>query len=145
VFANGNLLGTVGEVSPKIAQNFKLEKRVALVDIPLEKVIAHATTAKSYAPIPVFPEAKRDLAIIVDHRVEYDDIARTAQRVDQLVQDVEWFDTYRGKNLPEGKKSVAMHLTFSSPDRTLESGEVDALMERIKLALKEECKAELRA
>ena len=142
-FVDGQLVATLGEVSPKIAQNFKLE-RVALVDIPFEKVLPFLSNGASYQPLSVFPEAKRDLAVVVDHRSEYDDIARAARRVDPLVTDVEWFDTYRGKNLPEGKKSVAMHVTFSSNERTLESAEVDALMERIVLRLKEEFEAEVR-
>jgi phenylalanyl-tRNA synthetase beta chain len=84
----------------------------------------------------------------VDSRVEYDDIARTvvgAIRELPLQVSVEWFDTYRGKNLPDGKKSVAMHIGFSSPDRTLESKEVDGLMEKAVLAMKEKFKVEVRA
>lgn len=144
-FHRGDLVATVGELSPKIAQNFKLEKRVALVDLPLEKMIPFATASKSYAPLPEFPVAKRDLAIIVDARVEYDDVAREITRVNPLVSSVDWFDTYRGKNLPDGKKSVAMHLEFSAPDRTLELKDVEALMENIALALKEKFKAEIRS
>ncbi len=154
-FYRGNLVATVGEVSPKIAQNFKLEKHVALVDLPLQKVIPFATASKSYAPLPAFPVAKRDLAIIVDHRVEYDDVAREVARAGRLLLSgssislgatttVEWFDTYRGKNLPDGKKSIAMHLEFSSSDRTLEAKDVEAMMEKISLALKEIFKAEIR-
>jgi phenylalanyl-tRNA synthetase beta chain len=144
-FYKGDLIATVGEVSPSIAANFKLDGPVALVDIPLEKILPHATSARVYVPSSTFPEAKRDLAVIVDHRVEYDDLAREIKRVDPLVTDVEWFDTYRGKNLPEEKKSVAVHITFSSNDRTLESAEVDALMEKATLALKEKFEAEMRA
>jgi phenylalanyl-tRNA synthetase beta chain len=148
VFANGKLLATVGEISPKIAQAFKLD-RVALVDMPLETWIELATSAKSYVPVSNFPEAKRDLAIVVDHHVEFDDIARAAVRVGAqnalpVTTNAEWFDTYRGKNLPEGKKSVAMHLTFTSQERTLESAEVDVLMEKITLTLKEHFDAEVR-
>jgi phenylalanyl-tRNA synthetase beta chain len=138
-------VGTVGEVSPKIAANFKLDGPVGLVDMPLEMLISHATSAKAYRSTPQFPEARRDLSIMVDHRVEYDDIARTVKEIDPLISSVEWFDTYRGKNLPPNQKSVAMHLTFSSEDRTLESAEVDAMLERAVLALKERFKAEVRA
>ena len=91
-----------------------------------------------------FPEAKRDLSVVVDFRVEYDDIAKVIASLDPLVSDVEWFDTYRGEKLPSDKKSVAMHITFSSSERTLESAEVDALMENVTLALKEKFKAEMR-
>ena len=141
---HGDLVATVGEVSPQIAQNFKIEKRVALVDIPLQKVIPFATASKFYTPLPEFPVAKRDLAIIVDHRVEFDDISSIVYRLSSIVSRVEWFDTYRGKNLPDGKKSIAMHLEFSAPDRTLEAKDVEHMMEKISLAVKEKFKAEVR-
>lgn len=143
-FHNGTLIATIGEISPKIARAFKLDGPVALVDMPAEYVITQAHTHRAYTAISSFPEAKRDVAIIVDHRVEYDDVARHIQRVSPLITSVEWFDTYRGPNLPEGKKSLAMHIVFSSVDRTLESAEVDAIMEKIALGLKERIAAELR-
>ncbi|MFZ2804083.1 MAG: phenylalanine--tRNA ligase subunit beta [Patescibacteria group bacterium] len=143
-FYKEDLVATLGEVSPRIAKNFKLDGPVALVDIPLEMILQFATNSRVYTPPSPFPEAKRDLAVVVDARSEYDDLARAIRHVDPLVTDVEWFDTYIGKNLPEGKKSVAMHITFSSNERTLESAEVDGLMEKATLALKEKFKAEVR-
>lgn len=143
-FYRGDLVATIGEVSPKIAQNFKMDRQVALVDLPLGHVIRFASAAKCYTPLPAFPIAKRDLAILVDSRVEYDDVALTIRRADSRMSSVEWFDTYRGKNLPDGKKSIAMHLEFSALDRTLEAQDVDAMMEKIALALKEQFKAEIR-
>ncbi|MFH1077906.1 MAG: phenylalanine--tRNA ligase subunit beta [Patescibacteria group bacterium] len=148
-FVGGDLVATVGEVSPKIAERFKLDGRVALVDLPLEAAVKHATTARKYVPVSPYPSAKRDLAIVVDDRTEFDDVSRTIALVGSLHAQplhvaVEWFDTYRGKNLPEGKKSLAMHIEYSAPDRTLESKDVDALMEQVVLALKEAFKAEVR-
>ncbi|MBU1629971.1 phenylalanine--tRNA ligase subunit beta, partial [Patescibacteria group bacterium] len=143
-FVDGGLVATVGEVSPKIAANFKLEQRVALVDMPLLSVVRHAVLKKRYVPVPLFPPAKRDLAVIVDSHVEFDDMAEAMKKADGLIKTVEWFDTYSGKNLPDGKKSVAMHLEFSSPEKTLESKEVDSAMENAVLALKEKFKAEVR-
>ncbi|MFH1621119.1 MAG: phenylalanine--tRNA ligase subunit beta [Patescibacteria group bacterium] len=143
-FKDQELMATVGEVSPKIARNFKLESRVALLDMPLKSVVKFATTARHYIPLSPFPSAKRDLAVLVDRRVEFDDMAREIKRIDPLITNVEWFDTYRGKNLQENQKSVAMHLEFSSPERTLESKEVDGFMENAVLILKEKFKAEIR-
>ncbi len=143
-FYEGTLMATLGEVSPAVAGQFKLTQAVALVDIPLEAVLPLVKHARTYVPASVFPEAKRDVAVVVDARTEYDDIARAIRRVDALVTNVEWFDTYRGKNLPEQKKSLAMHVTFSAPDRTLESREVDAMMEKIVLRLKQDFGADLR-
>lgn len=138
------LLATVGELSPKIAKNFKFETPVALVDLPFGQTVAHATAAKAYVPLPAFPEAKRDLAVVVDYRVEFADLEKTIRETANLLTAVDWFDTYRGDKLPADKKSVAMHLTFAAPDRTLESKEVDGMMEKILLALKEKFKAESR-
>ncbi|MFA5185177.1 MAG: phenylalanine--tRNA ligase subunit beta [Patescibacteria group bacterium] len=147
-FAAGNLVATVGELSPKVAKNFKFEAPVGLVDIPFETIVPMASVSRAYEPLPAFPEAKRDLAVVVDFRVEYDDLAREIVATVQgtpIRAKAEWFDTYRGDKLPTDKKSVAMHLTFSSPDKTLESKEVDGLMENIILKLKDKFKAEVRA
>lgn len=144
VFSGKLLLATVGEISSDILRNFKIEGRVAMIDAPLKDVFATASTTRRYTPPSTFPESKRDLAIVVDSRVEYDDIARAIRGVDALITNVEWFDTYAGKGLPEGKKSVAIHIQFSSPDRTLTNEEVDALLGKIVLKLKEEFKGEVR-
>jgi phenylalanyl-tRNA synthetase beta chain len=143
-FVKGHLIATVGEVSPKIAGNFKLEGPVGLVHMPFSTMLTHIESAQTYQPVSTYPEAKRDIAVVVDHRVEYDDVARSIKGVDHCIQSVEWFDTYRGKNLPEGKKSLAMHITLSATDRTLESSEVEAVLEKVVLTLKETFKAELR-
>lgn len=144
-FVDGRLVATAGEVSPRIAERFKLEGRPAMVHIPLKELISRATLKKTYVPFPVFPTAKRDISIVVLQGVEYDDVARTILRVDPLVTRVEWFDTYRGPRLGADKKAIAVHLEFSAPDRTLESAEVDALMEKITLALRQNFEAEIRS
>jgi len=143
-FVKEKLVATVGELSPKVAKNFKFESPVGLVDIPFEDIVGLAAEIRAYRPVTSFPEAKRDLSVVVDFRVEYDDIANVILSLDPLIADVAWFDTYRGENLPADKKSVAMHITFSSPERTLGSAEVDTLMEKITLDMKEKFKAEMR-
>jgi len=64
---------------------------------------------------------------------------------DRLVTSVSLFDVYRGKGVPAGKKSVALHLAFSRDDRTLESAEVDAAMARVRAVLEKGFAAEMRA
>jgi phenylalanyl-tRNA synthetase beta chain len=143
-YVGETLLATVGEVDPRIRSNFKIEGRLAIAECPLNAVYAHAREANAYAPPSPFPESKRDLAIIVPATTEYGAVARTIREIDPLVADVAWFDTYAGKGVPEGKKSLAIHLVFSSRERTLTTDEVDALMENIKLALGEAFGAEVR-
>lgn len=141
---NDILIATIGEVSSDILRNFKIDGRVAMIDSPLKEVFANASPTRRYTPASTFPESKRDLAIVVDARVEYDDVARAIQQISPLVTRVEWLSTYSGKGLPEGKKSVAMHMEFASPERTLTTEEVDALLEKSMLKLKEAFKAEVR-
>ena len=140
-FNHGKLIATVGEVSSAILRNFKIDGRVAMIDCPLKDVFTNASSTRRYRSPAAFPESKRDLAVVVDARVEYDDIARAVRSVSPLVTSAEWFDTYV---LPEGKKSVAIHLEFSSPERTLTSEEVDATLEKIALKLRESFKGEVR-
>lgn len=126
-----HLLATVGELHPTIAQRYGFEGKLALVDMPLHEVFHAASDAKRYAPIPVFPQAKRDLAFVVRKDVEVRELVRSMQKADALVRAVEWFDTYTGKGTEEGKKSVAFHLEIGADDRTLESSEVDAVMKHV--------------
>lgn len=143
-YAKDRLIATVGELSPKIAKNFKFETPVALVDMPFGSFVNLATLTRAYVPLPAFPEAKRDLAVVVDYRVEFADLEKAIRETAHLLTAVDWFDTYRGDKLPPEKKSVAVHLTFSAPDRTLESKEVDGMMDAVLLALEEKFKAEVR-
>ncbi len=142
-FIGDTLIATVGEVNPKIARAFKLD-RVGCIHMPLEFVTQHATSTAAYVPVSSYPPVLRDVAILVHYKVEFADVAREIMQIDPLVSGVEWFDTYRGKGVPQEKKSLAVHLTFSSPDRTLESDEIESIMERISLMLKEKFKGEVR-
>lgn len=138
------LLATIGEVASNILGNFKIDGRVAMIESPLKELFANAAPSRCYTPTSTFPESKRDLAVVVDARTEYDDLARAIRRVDPLVTKVEWLSTYSGKGLSDGKKSVAIHLEFSSPDSTLTTEEVDAMLQKAVLKLKQDFKAEVR-
>lgn len=146
VYTGDRLLGTVGEVHPRVARAFKIEKRVALVDLPLETLFALAKTGKQATPLPIFPEIKRDLAVIVDRDTEVQTVIATVltEANQPLLKGMEWFDTYRGESLATDKKSLAFHVTFGHPERTLETKEVDEAMEAIVSLLKKRCGAEIR-
>lgn len=144
VFKGDVLLATIGEVAPNVLVNFKIDGRVAMVHGYLEEIFRVAGHGASYTPPSAFPESRRDLAVVVDARTEYTKMERAIVGIDSLIASVEWFDTYQGKGLPEGKKSVAMHITFASDTRTLTTEEVDTLMEKIQKTLKTSFGAEMR-
>jgi phenylalanyl-tRNA synthetase beta chain len=142
-FHDGRLLGTVGELHPTLAQGFKFEGRVAMVDLPLIEIFKTARESHIYEPIAVYPQPMRDLALVVERSVEAQDVIHVLRDADELVRNVEWFDTYTGKGMEAGKKSLAFHLTLGG-ERTLESEEVDAALERITLKALEKFKASVR-
>ncbi len=153
-FLGEHLLGTVGEVHPLIAERFKIsakggsafggEGRVAMIDLPLENVFRLATTVKKYESLPLYPEAKRDLALIVSRELSVQILIQAMRAVSPLLAHVEWFDTYHGEGIPADKKSLAFHLTFLSPERTLGTEEVDQAMAQIKKRVKEKFGGEAR-
>jgi phenylalanyl-tRNA synthetase beta chain len=139
----GVLLGTVGELHPNLAQRFGFETRVAMADMPLMDVFPIAHDAHRYVPVPVYPQPMRDLALIVERKIEVQDVVDVMKDADPLVQSVEWFDTYDGKGIEHGKKSLAFHVTLGA-DRTLSSEEVDAAMERLRAKAQSDFKASVR-
>ena len=143
-FQGKHLLGTLGEIHPMIAARFKLEGRLAMVDLPLREAFEHAKSTKRFVPLPLFPVAKRDVALWCAKEVLAKDLMRSVREAGPLLSDVEWFDTYRGEGSDAGKKSVAFHLTFSHPERTLETNEVDDQMLAIESALRKSFGVEVR-
>ena len=128
-------VGIIGEVAPATAEKFDIDARVSVIEVNFETLIQHATTAKSYHALPVFPAVKRDLAMVVDDRVEYERLEQEMKKASGLLREVELFDIYRGKGVEEGKKSLAMHLSFRDNDRTLEAEEVDGEMDALRKML----------
>lgn len=144
-FVGKILIGTMGEIHPLLRERFGIDKRVALMDVPLEEVFACASPTKQYIPLPLYPEAKRDVALLLRKEVEIQTVSKRLREASSFLQKVEWFDTYRGQGIPADKKSVALHLTFVAPDRTLETKEVDEMMESMAKLLKQEFEATIRA
>lgn len=144
-YSHGHYLGTIGELHPRIAARFGFSEHVALIDLPLEKIFSQSQSARSYTPLPAYPEAKRDLALIVPKNVTVDGVTELALKASKYLRKIEWFDTYRGPELGAEKKSIAFHLQFAADDRTLQSSEVDHELQEIVDSLQREYAAEVRA
>lgn len=143
-FDGEHLLATVGEIHPQLATKYKFDQRVALAHVMLEEVLERADSAKRYVPLPVYPESRRDLALVVERNVEAQALTQALLKTSKLIKHVEWFDTYRGKGLPENKKSLAFHLTIGAEDKTLETADVDQVMEEAVVTAKNKFGAEKR-
>ncbi len=137
-------VGMIGHISSATASAFGIEQPTFLVELFFDKVVEHATSAVSYRPIPAFQEVKRDLAIVVDRKTAYTDVEHALKAASGLLEAVELFDVYRGMGVPEGKKSLAMHLSFRAANRTLSAVEIETELGKAQDALKEKFDAILR-
>ncbi|MFC1787697.1 phenylalanine--tRNA ligase subunit beta [Patescibacteria group bacterium] len=139
------VLGKIGEVSREFASAFDLDVRTTIIELDFEALVLHCKTLKSYTPIPIYPEVKRDLAFVVPEPVEFDQIEVAMKKTSALLRQVELFDIYRGKGVEEGKKSLATHLSFRLHDRTLEAKEVEQELEQLRKMLQKDFNAIMRS
>ncbi|MBR4812017.1 MAG: phenylalanine--tRNA ligase subunit beta, partial [Bacilli bacterium] len=94
---------------------------------------------------PRFPMVTRDLAFLVSESEDYMNLRREIMRLDKTIIDVDIFDSYVGENIAEGKKSLAITISFRLEDRTLKDEEVSAVMDKIVGMLKMRFNAEVRS
>ena len=98
-----------------------------------------------YKPVTKFPAVRRDLALLIDEAVGFDEIKTIAKKVEQrLLKEVNLFDVYEGKNLASGKKSYAVSFTFQDEQKTLTDNYIDKIMDKMISSLKTQLGAELR-
>ncbi len=133
--------GVLGEIHPALLDGergaFELDLDVLLERVP-ERVV--------YEDVITFPAVHQDIALAVAEEVEVGELVDVAREAGgPLLRDARVFDVYRGEQVGEGRKSVALHLAFQSPERTLTDDEAAELRGRIVEALTERFGAELRA
>ncbi len=135
---NGEEIGFLGEISPKILSSLDIKERVVLFDIDFEKLSQLASEEQEYRPISRYPAAVRDIAVLVPLEVRVEEVLNKIEiSGGSLIIDVDLFDIYEGEELPRGKKNLAFHLIFQSKDRTLTSKEIDQIQNKIIKTLEE--------
>jgi len=141
----GEECGVFGEIRAEVAAAYEVKERIYAFEVNLEPLLARTGLKRHYQPIPRYPAATRDLAVVVANEVPAAQIEAIIRRESgALLERAEVFDVYTGPPVPSGHRSVAYALTFRSPERTLTDEEVEALMQRIIAALAEELDARLR-
>jgi phenylalanyl-tRNA synthetase beta chain len=144
VFIEGKPVGALGEVSPKVLAAFDLVEPAYLFELNVTALLPYSAAPVLYQPVPRFPAVPRDIALVLDYPVPHEKIQEVIAGF-PLVSQVRLFDVYSGKQLAEGKKSLAYSITFMSPDHTLTDDEVNGVMEKIIAKLNKEFGATLRA
>jgi phenylalanyl-tRNA synthetase beta chain len=132
--------GWVGELHPTL-----LEGSWGAFELGLPTLFDQVPERREYEDVVTFPAVHQDLAFVVAEDVLAGDLVAAARAAaGPEVRDIAIFDVYRGDPIPVGKKSVALHVSFQSPERTLSDEDAREIRERIVTALKDRFDAELR-
>jgi phenylalanyl-tRNA synthetase beta chain len=129
-------LGFVGGLHPRIARAADLGADAWVIELDFEKLESYASQRVTFQQLPKYPAVVRDLAIVADEGFESQAVLDTIAGCSDLpVESARLFDLYRGKPLPQGKKSLAYSIAYRSADRTLTDEEVNrfhqSLIERV--------------
>lgn len=138
-------LGVLGEVHAEVAQRFDLSQRTYLAELDLERLFQAVPEQVRQQPIPRYPAAQRDLALVLGRDVAAAAVlAAIRTSAGPLLRAVRLFDVYSGEGIPAGKQSLAYALTYQSTERTLTDQEVAQAQERVVAAVRAQFGAELR-
>lgn len=145
VLIDGKEIGVFGTIHPTVAARYGLSGEVLAAELQMDALLAAIDPEKLYHPLPKFPASTRDIAVLVDDAVPAASMQATVEKAaGKLLESVKLFDVYKGKGIPEGKKSVAYSLSLRAPDRTLTDEECDKAMRAAISALETEFGAQLR-
>jgi phenylalanyl-tRNA synthetase beta chain len=142
----GRSVGAFGQLHPRDVDRLGLGRRLVLAgEFDLDAIFAALPSRYAYVPVPRFPPALRDVAVIADEGVTAEQIAAEIRTAGvPLLCDVRLFDLYRGESIPAGKKSLAYALTYQAEDRTLTDAEVDRAHRKIEDRLRHVLHAVIR-
>jgi phenylalanyl-tRNA synthetase beta chain len=140
-----NQVGKFGQLSPVLAKKYDLRDAVLLAELNLDLLLARRNPAKSFKPLPAFPAIRRDVAMLVPEATTHDAVLQVVKQTKPAnLEAVELFDVFRGKNVPEGQKSLAYAFTYRAADKTLTDAEVNAAHTKIVEAFKTQLQATVR-
>lgn len=140
-----DVIATVGEVHPAVLSAYGITKPVYIFELDATTVMKYMAKDLKYKALPKYPATSRDLAMLVNIDVDAADIEKAMTKAaGQNLTQITLFDVYTGKQVEEGKKSLAFSLTFQSNDKTLTDAEIDPAIEKIVAKLQKDFNANLR-
>jgi phenylalanyl-tRNA synthetase beta chain len=132
VYAGDECLGELGELTPEVLKNFELKHPAFCFDLNFDRLILAMKEEKHVRPVSRFPATIRDVALILDNPIEAQRVLDFINALGQaLIGGVEIFDVYEGPPVPQGKKSMALRLTYQSFERSLTDTEVNRIHESV--------------
>ena len=143
---SGKKLVDMGIVNSKLLKAMDIAKPVFYAELDWTALMkAISKNQVLYSEISKYPAVSRDLALLIDKNIEFAAIEEVAHQTEKkLLKEVELFDVYEGKNLPEGKKSYAVNFILQDETKTLNDKQIDAIMTKLITNLKNKLGAQLR-
>ena len=135
-----------GRVSKKVYAHFGIKQPVYYAEINWDSVLQLMVMNKTkYKELAKFPSSRRDLSLLLDKEIKFEQIQEIASRADRkILKEIGLFDIYEGKNLPEGKKSYAVSFLFQDENKTLVDNQIEKIMTKIQVELESKLGASLR-
>jgi len=140
---SSSILGVVGELHPKVTDAFEITEPVCVLEINVAALLTFTTGYRTFRQILRFPSTSRDLALVLDMDIDHQRVLDIIGDF-PLVSEVTLFDVYSGKQVADGKKSLAYRLVYQSETHTLTDEEVNKVQEQILKRLTGELGATLR-
>ena len=146
---NLSSLGVAGQLARRVAEKLKLRQDVFLAELELAPVYAAMRAAKEarrYEPLPRFPAVERDFSLLLADGTKFSDVTKTIQSLRiKEISAIEATDLFRGKNVPAGKYSLLVRVTFQSREATLTEAQIGDFSGKIVAALEKNLGTQLRA
>ncbi len=139
-------LVTFGAVAKKELKKADVNQPVFFADFDFDLLLKQIGKNKIvFQDIPKFPSVKRDLSLLIDEQITFNQLKQIALKADRkLIKEVNVFDVYKGEKLPEGKKSYALSFVLLDEEKTLTDKAIDAVMQKVAFNLQKEAGAEVR-
>ncbi|HEY5146023.1 MAG TPA: phenylalanine--tRNA ligase subunit beta, partial [Polyangiaceae bacterium] len=145
VEAGGKRVGKLGPLHPDVAERFEVGEHAIVVELDLEALQAVGVQPARFASLPRFPASTRDLAVVVRDDVPAGDVEHAARdAAGDLAEEVTLFDRFVGGPVPSGHASLALHVVYRAPDRTLTDADIDARHALVLAAVEKRFGASLR-
>ena len=137
-------IGCIGEIDSEVLSNYNLKQAVFIFEMDLDHLIARIPDHIQAVPLPRYPSTSRDITLIVDADLDAQAVLSGIHRMEnELVETVWIFDVFKGRPIPDGKKSLSLRVVYRSSEGTLEDEAVNQIHRELTQQLLEVCKADL--
>ncbi len=143
---NGERLCEIGEVHPRVLENYGIKSRAYVAEINVDLLVKYANLENKYKELPKYQNSTRDISITLKENIEVAEIENVIfEKGGKNLENIELFDVYQGEQVEKGYKSVAYKLSFRAKDRTLTEEEINSPMKKIIKNLEDKLEGTLRS